>query len=103
MFEIYQLIVGEIGIERRTFLYDIQFWEVRRIIKGYRRRDMLKLQLMAECTYAAMYAMRDPKGMTPQKMFPDLFKPEDDDTPAPEITEQDAKDLQEMMDNFKWN
>ena len=97
------MLVGEIGIDRRAFLYDMRYWEVLRIIKGYRRRDWLKLQLMAECTYAAMYAMRDPKGMTPQKMFPDLFKPEDDDTPAPEITEQDAKDLQEMMDNFKWN
>lgn len=102
MFDIYQLLVGEIGIERRTFLYDIQFWEVRRIIKGYRRRDWLKLQMMAECTYAAMYAMRDPKGMTPQKMFPDLFKPEDDDTPAPDITEEEVAELQEMMQNYKF-
>ena len=96
------MLVGEIGIDRRAFLYDMRYWEVLRIIRGYRRRDWLKLQLMAECTYAAMYAMRDPKGMTPQKMFPDLFKPEDDDTPAPDITEQDAKDLQDMMRDFKW-
>ena len=96
------MLVGEIGIDRRAFLYDLRYWEVLRIIKGYRRRDWLKLQLMAECTYAAMYAMRDPKGMTPQKMFPELFKVEDEPE-APTITEQDAKDLQEMMDNFKWN
>ena len=96
------MLVGEIGIDRRAFLYDLRYWEVLRIINGYRRRDWLKLQLMAECTYAAMYAMRDPKGMTPQKMFPELFKVEDDDTPAPEITEQDAKDLQDMMRDFKW-
>ena len=56
---------------------------------------------MAECTYAAMYAMRDPKGMTPQKMFPELFKPEDEPE-APTITEQDAKDLQDLMANYKW-
>ena len=74
-----------------------------RIIKGYRRRDMLKLQMLAECVYASIYTMRDPKGMTPQKMFPELFKVEDDSATAPDITEQDAKDLQEMMDNFKWN
>ena len=80
----------------------MRFWEVRRIIKGYRRRDLLKLQMMAECVYGSIYAMRDPKGMTPQKMFPELFKVEDDNAPAPDITEQDAKDLQEMMDNFKW-
>ena len=95
------MLVGEIGIDRRAFLYDLRYWEVLRIIKGYRRRDWLKLQLMAECTYAAMYAMRDPKGMTPQKMFPELFKVEDEPE-APTITEQDAKDLQEMMANYKW-
>ena len=95
------MLVGEIGIDRRAFLYDLRYWEVLRIIKGYRRRDWLKLQLMAECTYAAMYAMRDPKGMTPQKMFPDLFKMEDEPE-APTITEQDAQDLQDLMANYKW-
>lgn len=36
------MLVGEIGISRHEFLYDIQFWEVRRIIRGYykRHRDM---------------------------------------------------------------
>ena len=95
------MLVGEIGIDRRAFLYDLRYWEVLRIIKGYRRRDWLKLQLMAECTYAAMYAMRDPKGMTPQKMFPELFKPEDEPE-APTITEQEAQDLQQMMANYKF-
>ena len=95
------MLVGEIGIDRRAFLYDLRYWEVLRIIKGYRRRDWLKLQMMAECTYAAMYAMRDPKGMTPQKMFPELFKPEDEPE-APTITEQEAQDLQDLMANYKW-
>ena len=95
------MLVGEIGIDRRAFLYDLRYWEVLRIIKGYRRRDTLKLQLMAECVYAAMYAMRDPKGMTPQKMFPELFKVEDEPE-APTITEQDAQDLQDLMANYKW-
>ena len=95
------MLVGEIGIDRRAFLYDLRYWEVLRIIKGYRRRDWLKLQLMAECTYAAMYAIRDPKGMTPQKMFPELFKVEDEPE-APTITEQEAQDLQDLMANYKW-
>ena len=94
------MLVGEIGIDRRAFLYDLRYWEVLRIIKGYRRRDWLKLQLMAECTYAAMYAMRDPKGMTPQKMFPELFKVEDDYVPESDISEQDRDDLNEMMAKF---
>jgi hypothetical protein len=30
--------VGEIGYNRHEFLYDLQFWEIRSIIRGYRRR-----------------------------------------------------------------
>lgn len=31
--------MGEIGVPRREFLYDLRFWEVHRIILGYRRRE----------------------------------------------------------------
>ena len=88
--------MGEIGIPRREFLYDIRFWEVRRIIRGYRNRDRLKLQLMAECAYAAIYAMRDPKGKTVADMFPGIF--EDDDIPdEPPITEDESAELLALM------
>lgn len=30
--------MGEIGRDRREFLYDMQWWEVRSVIRGYRRR-----------------------------------------------------------------
>ena len=91
--------MGEIGIPRREFLYDIRFWEVRRIIRGYRRRDWLKHQLMAECVYAATYAMRDPQGKTVADMFPMLFDYDDDDDEPP-ITEEDVAELQADMDAF---
>lgn len=51
------MLVGEIGVPRRDFLYDIRFWEARRIIKGYVRRDriMKEMQrLTAFCTYFSM-------------------------------------------------
>ena len=90
------MLVGEIGIPRREFLYDLRFWEVRRIVRGYRNRDRLKHQLMAECAYAAMFAMRDPKGKTVADMFPGIF--EDDDIPdEPPITEDEAAELQALM------
>ena len=88
--------MGEIGIPRREFLYDIKFWEVRRIIRGYRRRDWLKHQLLAECAYATIYAMRDPKGKTVADIFPMLFDDEDDDNEPP-ITEDEAAELQQLM------
>ena len=91
--------MGEIGIPRREFLYDIRFWEVRRIIRGYRQRDRLKHQLIAECAYAAMFAMRDPKGKTVADMFPMLFDDDDDDDEPP-ISEEEVADMQAFMDAF---
>ena len=84
--------MGEIGIPRREFLYDIRFWEVRRIIRGYCNRDRLKHQLMAECAYAAMFAMRDPKGKTPRDYFPSLF-PNDDEEDATDTAPIDDKEV----------
>lgn len=91
--------MGEIGISRREFLYDLRFWEVRRIIRGYRKRDRLKHQLMAECAYAAMFAMRDPKGKTPRDIFPSLFQDDDDDdaTDAAPIDDKEVARLRQMM------
>jgi len=93
---LYQLFVGEIGISRREFLYDIRFWEARRIIRGYRRRDRLKHQLLAECAYAAIYAMRDPRGKKPQDLFPEIFKEEDEHN-EPEVSEEVVSKLQAEM------
>ena len=88
--------MGEIGIPRREFLYDLRFWEVRRIIRGYRRRDLLKHQLIAECAYTAMYAMRDSQGKTVEDMFPMLFDNDDDDEPP--ISAEEVAELQAEMD-----
>ena len=78
-------------------MYDLRFWEVRRIIRGYRRRDKLKHQLMAECVYAAIHVMRDPKGKTVADMFPMLFDDDDDDDfGAPEDAETVAMLQAEM-------
>ncbi len=32
------MFVGEIGIPRREFLYELSFWEARSIYRGYRNR-----------------------------------------------------------------
>lgn len=88
--------MGEIGIPRREFLYDLRFWEVRRIVRGYRQRDRLKHQLIAECAYSATYAMRDPKGKTVADMFPMFFEDDDDDDEPP-ISQADIDELQAEM------
>ena len=90
--------MGEIGIPRHEFLYEIQFWEVRRIIRGYRRRDTLKHQLLAECAYATIYSMRDPKGKTVADIFPMLFDDDDDDDEPPMTEDEVSKRIQFMDD-----
>lgn len=85
---------------RSEFLYEVQFWEVRRILRGYRRRDRLKHQLIAECAYAAIYAMRDPKGKTVSDIFPQIFADEDEDPDKPPITEDEADELRKLMYNI---
>lgn len=94
--------MGEIGITRNTFLYDLCFWETRCIIRGYRRRDRLKHQLMAQCVYAATYAMRDAKGKTVKDMFPVLFEDDDDDEPESPLTEEDQQHLIDLMQNYQF-
>lgn len=91
--------MGEIGISRREFLYEIDFWEVNRIIAGYRRRDKLRNQLIAQCAYGAIYAMRDPKGKSAADMFPSLFNDEDEDD-EPILSEDEVEDLQDLMNSL---
>jgi hypothetical protein len=52
---------------------------------------------MAECVYAATYAMRDPKGKTVADMFPMIFDTDEEDDEPP-ITEEDVAELQAEMD-----
>ena len=94
--------MGEIGIPRRDFLYDIRYWEVLRIIRGYRRRGRLRDQLIAEAVFAAMHTMRDSNGKIVKDFFPMLFEdPDDDDREASTITDDEIAELQAEMD--AWN
>jgi hypothetical protein len=51
---------------------------------------------MAECVYAATFAMRDPKGKTVKDMFPSIFQDEDD-VSSPPLTDEECQELQELM------
>lgn len=89
--------MGEIGIPRREFLYDIKFWEARRILRGYRKRHHFLYQLIAEDVFASTYAFRGSEGNTPQKMFPMLFDDDDNYEMEPAITQEEQDELQALM------
>lgn len=78
----------------------MNFWQVCRIIRGYRNRDKLKHQLIAECVYAATYCMRGSEGKTVKDMFPSLFEDDDDIEYEPALTDEEVNELQELMKNI---
>ena len=90
------MFVGEIGISRREFLYDIRFWEARRIIRGYRKRGRIFMQLLAENVYASTFAFRGSEGKTVKDMFPSIFDDEDYEM-EPAITQEEQDELQALM------
>lgn len=53
---------------------------------------------MAECAYAAIYAMRDPKGKTVADTFPLLFENDDNEDDEPPLSDEDRAELQALMD-----
>ena len=83
-------------MSRREFLYGIKFWEARRILRGYRKRGKIFMQLLAENVYASTFAFRGSEGKTVKDMFPSLF--EDDRDMEPEITQEEQDELQALMD-----
>lgn len=82
-------------MSRREFLYGIKFWEARRILRGYRKRGKIFMQLLAENVYASTFAFRGSDGKTVKDMFPSLF--EDDRDMGPGITEEEQNELLELM------
>ena len=60
------MLVGEIGIDRNTFLYDLQFWEIILIIRGYFKRLHPGWEQARLIAHQVHYAMGCPKDETPK-------------------------------------
>ena len=83
-------------MSRREFLYGIKFWEARSIIRGYRKRGKIFMQLLAENVYASTFAFRGSEGKTVKDMFPAIFD-DDDYEMEPAITQEEQDELQALM------
>jgi hypothetical protein len=78
----------------------VTFWEARRIIRGYRKRDRFTQQLLAEIFEAAKYAnpYRKHDGKSVRDLFPQIFEYDEEETM---LTADDISELQADMD--AWN
>ena len=72
----------------------MSYWEVVRVARGYRKKDRLTHQLLAECVYAITYSMRNPEGKTVKDMFPSLFS---DDSDSPPVTKDDINEMRQLI------
>ena len=89
--------MGEIGISRREFLYDIQFWEVRRLIRAYYKRNRMELVLLRLSAYSSFFAFRENKlNKTPQSWFPLPWEQEES-----EHEQLSEDECQELLDDMK--
>ena len=93
--DLYQQFVGEMGISRQEFLYEIRFWEARRIIRGYKMRHVLHYQMQRMNIWASMFCMGNKNNVKPNDIIKLYFDDDEDETPP--ITEAEAAELQAMM------
>lgn len=91
------MFVGEIGMPRGEFLYDIRAWEARRIIRGYRKRRALQYQLQRIQAWASMFCMGNPQKVAPNDIFHLYFDDDDDEDSSP-LSKEEIKSLQDEMD-----
>ena len=97
--------MGEIGLPRREVLYELRWWEVRAILRGYNRRHRDAWSIARWQTYHLMCVSgADLKGagiLTPMDLirFPweDADSPETDDNPAGMPSAEEIERLRELM------
>ena len=89
------MIVGEIGLPRREFLYEICFWEVLIIIRGYNRRYRNMWSAMRWQTFHIMEAQVGTDAMHKANLFKpgDLMQFSWDREPSPPITDDERAEL----------
>ncbi len=84
------------GRDRRDYLYNMEFWEILLIIRGYRRRNVLMYQLQRQQVFASATCMGNPNNLKPKDIIPlycDNYKETDEHT----ITDAERSELQNLI------
>lgn len=87
--------MGEIGIDRLTFLYELRLWEINAIVKGYRKRAHTQWESTRWQTFCILCSL-GAKLSSPRDLltFPWEMRVADD------ISQDEAEQLQELMKNI---
>ena len=69
--ESYQLLVGEMGVPRRDYLYLMPYWEIVLTVRGYYRRNILQYELQRIQAFSAAFAFGGNKNnISPRDFIP---------------------------------
>lgn len=87
--------MGEIGISRHEFYYELKWWEVKAIIRGYHARHHHSWEQARLVAYHARYCMgsKDPVP-TPEKWLPFTWELKAEKI----VSDAERQDLQAEMD-----
>lgn len=95
--EQYQLLVGEVGIPRRDYLYMMPYWEILLVLRGYRRRDIPQLHMMRLQAFCSAFAFGGNKqNMTVEEFCPMWFDKHDE--PDEELSDDEVEELRKMIE-----
>ena len=102
--ELFRLLVGEIGISRHEFWYELTWREVRAIIDGYNRRRRDGWEQARLVTYHVAYCMGVPQGKT-APLITDWLpfyweKPTAAQKPTSIVSKKVVDELQAFMDDY---
>lgn len=93
------MLVGEIGISRHEFLYELRLWEIILITRGYVKRYHAGWEQARLVAYHAAFAMgskHTPPLITQWYPFPWEKQILEDELPSDEEVEKTRRELQAM-------
>lgn len=92
----YTLLVGEVGISRQEFLYELRLWEINAIVEGYRNRAHTAWEVARWQTFCIVCAMGAKNISTPEDI--QRFPWETETVQAEEMSEEDRDELLREME-----
>ena len=94
--------MGEIGYDRKEYLYELSYCDILCIERGYYARYHQSWEQARLIAYCVHYCMGAPKGQTAKTVTEWLpFRWEKDKEPSAPISQQTADDLRRQM--MEWN
>lgn len=92
--------MGEIGISRQEFMFELKLWEINAIVEGYRRRAYTTWEAARWQTYCIVCAMGAKNIYSPQDIMKFPWETEDKSVQAEEVSEEEVKEMQREIDEI---